>query len=446
MSNVENITPLNALDELQKHFCIIDLEGQIRILDRVQVSNVKLGIGAGGIGFYKKPDGEMLMRRCLESLPVLGKPNDAIKDFWINPSTHMYNQTAFTPETTPDTTVNFWCSYTAVASPANWQVIKQYLYHVICDGNASSYQYLVRFLAHMVQKPEEKPGIIVTLLGGQGTGKGVFFQLLRAIWSRTTLQVTDLKEVLGQFTAPLERNYIVCMDEALFKGDRRGLDRLKSLVTEPVIRIEQKFEPSRSIESVHRFFAASNHAQVAHIESDDRRFFFLRVSDIYQQDTDYFKTVCGAIEDEDVIGGMVYDLESLSLKSFDVRKRPKTKEHAKQKLKSLQGFELYWYEILCTGEFVREDYVEGIWTDSLFRSSDSLLLGYKSFDKQAGRFSPVQQSEISKTIKKVCPSAKGCRTMIVNRQRRGFTLPSIEVARQEFEQYIELEIDWDDVQ
>ena len=170
------------------------------------------------------------------------------------------------------------------------------------------------------------------------------------------------------------------------------------------------------------------------------------MSDIYQQDTDYFKTVCGAIEDEDVIGGMVYDLESLSLKSFDVRKRPKTKEHAKQKLKSLQGFELYWYEILCTGEFVREDYVEGIWTDSLFRSSDSLLLGYKSFDKQAGRFSPVQQSEISKTIKKVCPSAKGCRTMIVNRQRRGFTLPSIEVARQEFEQYIELEIDWDDVQ
>ena len=129
-----------------------------------------------------------------------------------------------------------------------------------------------------------------------------------------------------------------------------------------------------------------------------------------------------------------------------MRKRPKTKEHATQKLKSLQGFELYWYEILCTGEFVCEDYGEGIWTDSLFRSSDSLLLGYKSFDKQAGRFSPVQQSEISETIKKACPSANYGRTMVVNRQKRGFTLPSIEVARQEFEQYIELEIGWDDLE
>ncbi len=446
MSNVENITPLNALEELQKHFCIIDLGGEIRILDRTQVSNVKLGIDAGEIGFYKKPDGEMLMRRCLESLPVAGKPKDAIVDFWINPSTHMYNQTAFTPRTTPATTLNFWCGYTAGASPANWQVINQYLYDLICDGNADSYQYLIRFLAHMVQKPEEKPGIIVAMLGGQGTGKGVFFQLLRAIWSRTTLQVTKLDEVLGKFNAALERNYIVCMDEALFKGDRRGLDRLKSLVTEPVIRIEQKYQPARSIESIHRIFAASNHAQVAHIEPDDRRFFFLRVSDIYQQDTDYFKTVCGAIEDEDVIGGMVYELESLSLKSFDVRKRPKTKEHATQKLKSLQGFELYWYEILCTGEFVREGYVEGVWFDSLFKSTSSLTIGYRSFNKQAGRFSPVQQSEISETIKKACPSANYGRPMIDSQQKRGFKLPSIEVARQEFEQYIELEIDWDDVE
>jgi hypothetical protein len=189
----------------------------------------------------------------------------------------------------------------------------------------------------------------------------------------------------------------------------------------------------------------SNHAQIAHIESDDRRFFFLRVSDTYQQDTDYFKTVCEAIEDEDVIGGMVDVLESLSLKSFDVRKRPKTKEHDTQKLKSLQGFERYWYEILSTGEFAREDYVEGIWIDPLFKSTNSLQLGYKAFDKQAGRFSPVQQIEISETIKKVCPSAKGHRTMTDNQQKRGFKLPGIDVARQEFEQYIELEIDWDDV-
>lgn len=87
----------------------------------------------------------------------------------------------------------------------------------------------------------------------------------------TTLQVAKIDQVVGKFTSALERNYIICMDEALFAGDRAAIDNLKSIVTEQYLHIEQKFQPSRSIESVHRLFAASNHDHFAHVESDDRR-------------------------------------------------------------------------------------------------------------------------------------------------------------------------------
>jgi hypothetical protein len=444
VANSPTQAPQKALAILQTKFCFIDLAGEIRILDREQISSVIQGSDTKDVSFYRKPDGEMLMKRHLELLAVACTPKNVIADFWRSPSTLVYDRIAFTPRPTSATTLNYWSSYTAKPTDGDWVQIGVYLFDVLCSGDVANNTYLLKFLAHMLQKPEEKPGVILALLGAQGTGKGVFFSLLRAIWARTTVQVSDVDEVIGRFNAVLERNYVVCLDEALFKGDGRSLERLKSLVTEPVTRIEEKFQPSRSIGSVHRFFAASNHSQIARIERDDRRFFFLRVSDIHQQDTGYFATICAAIEDAHVLGGLVLFLENLDLTGFDVRKRPQTTEHASQKLKSLQGFERYWHEVLSTGNFDAGDYENAIWTIPVFRSTNSLTRAFKEFDKQAGRFAAVQQAEVVETIKKVCPSAEPSRKMINNKQQRGFDLPSIEVARKEFESYLGCTVDWED--
>ena len=145
----------------------------------------------------------------------------------------------------------------------DWFVVQEFLHSVICDNDVALHNYLIRYLAHMLQRPDEKPGVMIVFLSGQGTGKGTFYKMLERIWSRTTLQVSDIGEAIGQFNAALERNYIVCMDEALFHGDKKSLEKLKSLITEPKCRIEQKYQPSRTIDSYHRFFAASNHNHFA---------------------------------------------------------------------------------------------------------------------------------------------------------------------------------------
>jgi hypothetical protein len=444
MNSQLNLAPKGALAALQQRYCIIDLTGEIRILDRAQIESVQSGSNNSDISFYKKPDGELCMRRYLESLSIPSKPKDVIADFWIDPSTLMYDKVAFTPKPTPPTTLNYWNGYTVKGTDGDWKPIGDYLCEVICDGDAPSHTYLLKFLAHMVQRPAEKPGVMLTLLGGQGTGKGVFFKLLRAIWTRTTLQVSDIDEVVGRFNAALERHYIICMDEAIFSGDRRSLDRLKSMVTEPVARIEQKYQPSRSIESNHRFFAASNHEHFAHIEKDDRRFLFLRVSDAHQQDSNYFEALCGAINDKNTLGGMVRFLENLDLTGFDVHKRPKTTEHSKQKLKSLAGFERYWHEVLCTGSFSTDDLCLDEWVDPVFKPTGRLLRQYREYDRQSGRYAAVQEAQVSELIKKMCVSATANRKMVSSRQHRGFDLPSIDTARTEFAEYLGCAIEWEE--
>jgi hypothetical protein len=152
--------------------------------------------------------------------------------------------------------------------------------------------------------------------------------------------------VVSNFNASLERHYVVCMDEALFAGDKRAVDRLKSLVTEPVVDIEQKYQPRRTIHSYHRFFAASNSDHFAQTDRDDRRFLYLRVPDTRQGDHAYFDSLHTAIGDPNVVSAFVCDLLAIDLADFNVRQRPRTREHISQKLQSLEGFERFWYEVL----------------------------------------------------------------------------------------------------
>ncbi len=438
---------LTALQHLQNQFALIDLSGEIRVVDKHQIASVSSGTFRGEVSFYKKTDAELQMKRALECLALASKPNDVVRDFWISPNTLQYTATAFSPLPTPRTTLNFWVGPTVQSAPGCWVLLRDYLRDVICDGNTEAYEYLAQYMAHMIQKPEEKPGVIVVLLGGQGTGKGVFFSLLRALWLRTTLQVSDVDQVIGKFNAVLERNFIVCMDEALFAGDKRAIDRLKSTVTESYIQIEQKYQPSRSIESVHRFFASSNHEHFANVERDDRRFLFLRLSDAHQQDTTYFSTVTAAINDPRTLGGLAYYLQRKDISRYNVRAKPKTNEQATQKIRSLQGFERFWFEVLTSADLNGGRHTSDTWTTEVFVSTSSLLLSYGEFDKNAQRHHTLQEAQVVKTIHSICPSATRKREVVGSYhpvQHRGFRLPSIKTARDEFSAYLGCELDWDE--
>jgi hypothetical protein len=131
------------------------------------------------------------------------------------------------------------------------------------------------------------------------------------------------------------------MDEAIFVGNKAAMERLKNMISEPTVRVEQKYQPSRTIESFHRFFAASNSEHFANIPIDDRRFVFIKVSDRKQQDLIYFDMVHKAINDSSTIAAFVCDLFELDLTHFQVRQRPITHEHLNQRIQSLDGFERF---------------------------------------------------------------------------------------------------------
>lgn len=438
---------LNPLHELQQAFCLFKLAGAIWVVEHDDIVSVRNGTGVDEVSMYRQGDGKLLMQRHLETLPVPSDTKKVVSEFMRSPHTKVYDAVAFSPLPTPSGTLNYWVGSPVAPKKGDWDSLKAFMLWVICDGDIGLYRYLVLFLAHMLQKPEEKPGIMIVLLGGQGTGKGTLFELLRAIWSQTTLQVPAVDHVIGQYNAAIERNYVLCMDEALFAGDKKNTERLKSFVSERTVTIEQKFQPRRTIGSFHRFFASSNNAHFAQVDADDRRFMILQVSDALKGNFPYWDEVHKAIADPAIISAMVHDLGSYNVDSFNVRARPKTKAHTDQKIRSLSGFDRYWHEVLQSGRFGPSVYPEpsGEWSAPCFVSTAGLMSGWKDCEKGQRQFGVRQSRDMHGAMKRLCPSAEQHRVKLrTGGHPRGYSLPSLPVARMEFARAMGGEIVWDD--
>lgn len=432
-------TALAALQLMQTRFAVVDLQGNIMIVDLQRVQQVQAGAPYTEVYFYERSDAEILMRRLVEAAGYGPWVRTLMSDFLTDNGTRFFDQIAFTPAKLGPNVLNLWIGPTIQATAGRFDLIEEFLFDVICDGNLADYNYLISFLAHALQMPQEKPGVMPILIGGQGTGKGTLLRLISKIWGRTALQVADVDQVIGRFNAAIERNFIILMDEALFKGDNKSLERLKSMITEPVIGIEQKMQPSRTITSVHRFIAVTNHEKFARVDRDDRRFVFFRVSDCRQGDHAYFERLHAEIEAGAAVSAFAHHLQQLDLSRFNVRIRPKTTEHANQKIQSLEGFDRFWFEALYTGSLQGGRQIIGKeeWLAGDFISTVDLLEHYKTFNKNSERYAPMQSRELKSRLEQLCKSVCPARgSGALSKTVRGYKLPSLSQARAEFETFL----------
>jgi hypothetical protein len=268
---------------------------------------------------------------------------------------------------------------------------------------------------------------------------------MSSIWKRTTLLINNMDSITGRFNSSLERNFIICLDEALFVGDGKSRDRLKSMITEPTITIEEKFQPTKTIDSYHRFFAATNAEHFTHIERDDRRFLFLRSGDSRKQDTSYFEELVKSFEDGETLSGFVDYLLNYPTE-LDIRTKPRTQEHVDQKIKSLERFERYWSEVLFTGDFSGSNREGSFysWREPVFKTTTCLIDSYKEFDRNAEKHAAIQMRTIKEQIARICQSATSARRKSDQVQSRGFDFPSLKVAREDFEGYLGCKVPWDE--
>jgi hypothetical protein len=260
--------------------------------------------------------------------------------------------------------------------------------------------------------------------------------------------VNNIDAVTGNFNASLERAFIVFMDEALFSGDRRAADAMKSLVTEPVIQINEKHQPARQVASYHRFFAATNAEHFKNTERDDRRDFVLRVSESRKGDHDYWKALNEEIENGGV-QAMAHELFAMDLSEFNVREKPNTNELLEQKLQSLGAIPRWWHDSLYQGQVNLGKGDEPLTFNTILNEKEwpdfiSTLEAIEGvLDVAGGKiYKKPSAIDMAKSLKELCPSANHIQKTVKSTRCRGFALPDLATARAEFEAYIGAACSW----
>lgn len=413
----------------QSNYFCLDSENGIYFGEYAQMKERTNNDAAKPLKLSRLVVGMMKIRRFVREF-YPGIDDKAIaSEFPLHPATTLYKGIEFQPMQATPGYLNLYEGPVISPVEGDCTEIERFLSGVVCDGDHQAYEYLCGFLAHLYQRPEEKPGVFIVLIGGQGTGKGTFCYLVQQIWKTTYLQVNKAEMVVGKFNDILERSLIVAMDEALFSGDRRDTDRLKSLVTEPELVIEAKYQPKRVLQSYHRFIMTTNAKYAKHTENDDRRDLTLRVSEMYKDDHGYWQQLRRDINPS-TLAAFAYKLAHYDLSTFNVRNVPVTVEKTQQKILSLAAIESYWLQYLQDRD---EDWPQ-------FIASNDLLEGVLNHGGHFHRKPNVR--DIVQRVKILCPSATPDQCRVHGLRVRGLTLPSLEQARAEFSTWIGGDIAW----
>jgi hypothetical protein len=434
--------PLDALQMIQKQYGLLNLQGKLYTFDQYRLETTA-GQPAQKLELSGQSDATLLLKRAIKAKFPNSEDRKIAAEFFVSPETTYYEGVEFNPKSNNKNYLNLWVGPYRKAKKGNKQLILAFLFNVICDGDENSYNYLINYIAHALQKPEEKPGVMIILMGGQGIGKGTLGRIIQKIWPSTYLQVSNIDAITGNFNGALERSYFVFMDEALFAGDRKSSDALKSLVTEPLILINEKHQPARQTKSYHRFIAATNAMHLKHTDNDDRRDFVLQVSERHKNDHNYWNE----LDHEMNHGGIeafMYDLQERDLTNFNVRAKPSTAALMEQKLMSLGPIERWWHNCLEYGEVeVISEHgniiMSGQWTD--FHETSSLVKYVMEFS--GGKlFRKPTPKDIVSTLTKICPSITKGQETTGGFRRRGLWVPKLHIAREEFEAYIGGKVSW----
>ena len=152
---------------------------------------------------------------------------------------------------------------------------------ICCNHDEMMKEYLIKWIALLLQYPALKNQACVVLIGDQGSGKGTLAALIKAfIGSKKYFESgKPSRDVFGDFNGQMANAYFVLLDEINQKDTAQAEDYLKNLITSSTIHINKKGQSCYEIESYHRFMIATNNHKPIKIDRSNRRFCVIRTSD-----------------------------------------------------------------------------------------------------------------------------------------------------------------------
>lgn len=138
---------------------------------------------------------------------------------------------------------------------------------VICGDDGK--ETLIQWTSHMLQRPDEKPGVALVLTGPAGSGKSTITELMSNLIGHAKCCTTDTPDP-NIWGPEIAGKTFIKMEDASRADFEKHLPSLTSLITDQNITVKKPYKASVVIPAIHRLVLTSN--EPLPIEDDDRRF------------------------------------------------------------------------------------------------------------------------------------------------------------------------------
>lgn len=256
---------------------------------------------------------------------VRGRPLN-IADAWLCWPSHAQKDGGVdfypNPKQCPKDVYNLFTGFNVTPAAGDVAPYLDLVTRLICGGNEIHAEYVLDLLAHMFQKPEQKPSVAVVMRGGRGIGKSSFMKPLSQILGMHAANLTGAGQAAGRFNSVIVGKLCIFLDE-LRVTTRDAEDALKMIISEPQISIERKGIDPEPFSNYARVFGASNHMDAIRTGESERRYLLLASSDAEKDNKAYWDAFYDWLK-ADGAAHLLAFLQARDISSFDPFNAPRT--------------------------------------------------------------------------------------------------------------------------
>ena len=206
---------------------------------------------------------------------------------------------------------------------------------LLCEDNPEYAEYVINFLAHIVQRPAELTRTALVFKGAQGAGKGLFFSWFanRILGAQYYYSTADPDNII-KYNDHLNGKLLINLDEARAADTYAGSSHFKNKITEPRITLTNKYIKPFEVENYGRYIFFSNQDNPVKVEDTDRRYVIFKTSEKYAKLTpgdpikvDYFNSLRRAMDDPNVVFSFIQYLREVNITDVNWEDRPLTESY-----------------------------------------------------------------------------------------------------------------------
>jgi hypothetical protein len=323
------------------------------------------------------------------------------------------------PLKAPPNAFNLWRGFGVKPVQGNWTLMRKHIREIVANNDPTLDQYIVNFIAWMLQNPGSPAEAALSLRSEEGTGKGVLGNALMTIMGSHAIQLSCIDELIGKFNKHLAQAVFVFGDESFWPGGQKAaIGTLKRMITEPRRNIEAKGVDIFEVRNCLHILLATNEDWAIPADKGARRFVATNVSSAQKGNRAYFDALIAELDN----GGreaMLYDLLELDLNGWHPRQIVDSAELQRQKDLSLSAPD-QWVKDLLEGGVLPG--FESNKADKRWRESSQILEHARGFLPRALGDKSVKYLE--RSLKEI-----GCVPGKDSASRRGWIFPELGIAR-----------------